>query len=185
MKILIKEQQLENLAFHFVLDKLKDMDFMIKKNKEFSFFPKTSRTAENGIEADWVKGEGYDVLVGNTLWRSVQDMFNLTNEQVQILFIKAFIEFGIKKFSNVSTLDFSAFNHFIDREVNESVLVEQFDPERLYPKQEIIRLLKGAPRELKEISKNLPNIPCENDKGERTICTKIPETIHVYLTGRY
>ena len=38
---------------------------------------------------------------------------------------------------------------------------------------------------LKQIAKNLPNIPCENDNGERTICTKIPETIHVYLTGRY
>ena len=46
-------------------------------------------------------------------------------------------------------------------------------------------MLKGAPSELRQIVKKLPNIPCENDKGEKTICTKIPETIHVYLTGRY
>ena len=67
----------------------------------------------------------------------------------------------------------------------EKTINEQFDSERLYPKNEILRLLKGAPRELKQIVKNLPNIPCENDNGERTICTKISETIHVYLTGRY
>ena len=67
----------------------------------------------------------------------------------------------------------------------EKTINEQFDSERLYSKNEILRLLKGAPRELKQITKNLPNIPCENDNGERTICTKIPETIHVYLTGRY
>lgn len=65
------------------------------------------------------------------------------------------------------------------------ILKEQFDGERLYPRDEIIRLLKSAPRELKQIARKLPNIPCENDKGVRTICTKIPETIHVYLTGRY
>ena len=67
----------------------------------------------------------------------------------------------------------------------EKTINEQFDSERLYSKKEILRLLKGAPRELKQIAKNLPNKPCENNNGERTICTKIPETIHVYLTGRY
>ena len=67
----------------------------------------------------------------------------------------------------------------------EKTINEQFDSERLYPKEEIIRLLKGAPRELKQITKNLPSIPCENDNGVKTICTKIPETVHVYLTGRY
>ena len=70
-------------------------------------------------------------------------------------------------------------------ETNESVILEQYDSSRLYPKQEILRLLKNAPIELRKIARKLPDIPCENDKGERTICTKIPETIHVYLTGRY
>lgn len=185
MRILIKEQQLENLAYRFVLDKLNDMDFKIKKNKEFSFFPKGAYDASLGIEADWVKREGYDILVGNTLWRSVQDMFNLTDDQVRTLFMRAFVNFGITKILNVTTLDFSSFRDMFNRDVNEQVMNEQFDNERLYPKNEILRLLKGAPRELKQIAKNLPNIPCENDNGERTICTKIPETIHVYLTGRY
>lgn len=70
-------------------------------------------------------------------------------------------------------------------DLNEEFIMEQYDGDRLYPKDEILRLLKGAPKELRQVVKKLPNIECENDNGERTICTKIPETIHVYLTGRY
>jgi hypothetical protein len=65
------------------------------------------------------------------------------------------------------------------------IINEQYDSEKLYSRAYIVDRLYGAPRELKQISRKLPNIPCENDKGVRTICTKIPETIHVYLTGRY
>jgi hypothetical protein len=62
---------------------------------------------------------------------------------------------------------------------------ENYKGDKLYPKEEILRLLKSAPKEIRLISKKLPDIPCENDKGERTVCTRIPETIFVYLTGRY
>ena len=183
MKILIKEQQLENLAYRFVLDKLNDMDFKMKRNKEFSFFPKGTHNAAEGIEADWVKHEGYDILVGHDFWRTVRDMFGLTDEQIKIVFVKSFFSKGIKKIGQISSLDFSSFRDMQD--LNEEIINEQYDGDRLYPKDEVLRLLKGAPRELKQIAKNLPNIPCENDKGDKTICTKIPETIHVYLTGRY
>lgn len=110
MKILIKEQQLEGLAYRFVLEKLNDMDFKIKKNKEFSFFPKGTHDADNGVESDWVKFEGYSILVGNSLWRSVRDVFNLTEEQTQLAFTKAFIEKGIKKISEVTTIDFGKYD---------------------------------------------------------------------------
>ena len=110
MKILIKEQQLDNLAYRFALEKLNDMDFKFKKNKEFSFFPKGTHDADNGVESDWVKGEGYQILIGNSLWRSVRDVFNLTENQTQTAFIKAFIEKGIKKISEVTTIDFGEYN---------------------------------------------------------------------------
>jgi hypothetical protein len=71
-----------------------------------------------------------------------------------------------------------------DDEFEESI-TEQFNREQLYRREDVVKMLKGAPAELKRMVKKLPNIPCENDKGEKTICTKIPETIHVYLTGRY
>ena len=110
MKILIKEQQLEGLASRFALEKLNDMDFKFKKYKEFSFFPKGTHDADNGIEAEWVKGEGYQILIGNSLWRSIRDVFNLTEEQTQTAFTKAFIEKGIKKISEVTTIDFGEYN---------------------------------------------------------------------------
>ena len=110
MKIIIKEQQLENLASQLVLGKLSDMDFKFKKYNEFSFFPKGTHDADNGVESDWVKGEGYQILIGNSLWRSVRDVFNLTEDQTQTAFIKAFIEKGIKKISEVTTIDFGEYN---------------------------------------------------------------------------
>lgn len=68
--------------------------------------------------------------------------------------------------------------------VSESVITEQFNPDRLYPKDYIVRVLKNGPRELRSIIKQLQDIPCSNGK-EETVCTKIPEIVHVYLTGRY
>ena len=65
------------------------------------------------------------------------------------------------------------------------IINEQYDSDRLYPKDFIIKVLKSGPKELKHIIKKLPSIPCSNDKGEQTICTKISEVVQVYLTGRY
>ncbi len=64
-------------------------------------------------------------------------------------------------------------------------LTEQYSPDRLYPKEEITKALQSAPKELKYILRKLPSIPCENENGTRSICTRIPETLFVYLTGRY
>jgi hypothetical protein len=109
MKILLKENQLESLVLNFVLDKLKNMEFKMKKNKEFSFFPiGGSNKAALGIEADWVKGSGWDVLVGENLWNSVGDMFGLSDEEVKSLFVEALKEFGIRKVSELSYIDFSS-----------------------------------------------------------------------------
>jgi len=71
-----------------------------------------------------------------------------------------------------------------DNELDETI-TEQFNGEKLHSKDEVVRMLKGAPSEIRKLIKKLPNISCENSKGEKTICTKIPEIVHVYLTGRY
>jgi hypothetical protein len=125
MKIIIKEQQLEGLASRFALEKLNGMDFKLKKYNEFSFFPKGEgrKDADHGIEADWVKGEGYSILVGNSLWRSVRDLFGLTDDQTQTAFIKAFIEKGIRKISEVTTIDFSGVEFpVIEEQVSNEIL---------------------------------------------------------------
>lgn len=60
-----------------------------------------------------------------------------------------------------------------------------FDPNRLYERNTIVRILKSAPKELRHYIKELPFIECENDEGKRSICTKIPEVIYTYLVGIY
>lgn len=67
----------------------------------------------------------------------------------------------------------------------QKVLNEQYNQDKLYPKDYIVKVLRKGPQELKHIIKKLPSIPCSNGKGEETICTKIPEVVQVYLTGRY
>ncbi len=110
---ILTESQLETVAYRFVLDKLNNMEFKFKKYKEFSFFPKDVRRADYGIEADWMRGEGFDILVGNHLWRTVQDMFGLTDEQVKDAFRKAFVQKGITKISEITSLDFSQFEDML------------------------------------------------------------------------
>ena len=189
MKIILREQQLENLAFKFALDKLNNLSFRKHKNKDFDFFVNGTTDADNGIEADWVPREGYHVLIGNSLFRSVRDLFGLSDEQTKDAFMKAFFEKGIKKIAEIDSLDFSGFNpdtyYVEDDELHEHIIKEQFNAENVYPKSEVLKLLKGAPKELRDMIKTLPSIPCENDKGVKTICTRISENIWVYLTGRY
>lgn len=65
------------------------------------------------------------------------------------------------------------------------VLREQYSPDRLYPVDYVNTMMKGAPTELKRIAKKLEPFPCINDKGEKNMCVRIPEVLHVYFTGRY
>jgi hypothetical protein len=65
------------------------------------------------------------------------------------------------------------------------VLKEQYNSQRLYPVHEIQRIFSDAPIELKRIVKKLESVPCVNDKGERSFCYRLPEVLHVYMTGRY
>lgn len=62
---------------------------------------------------------------------------------------------------------------------------EEYDSERLYKREFIVSRLKDAPKELRSYISKLPRIPCENDLGERSICTKIPEVLYVYFRGDY
>ena len=42
-----------------------------------------------------------------------------------------------------------------------------------------------APREIRKYVKDLPDIPCQDMDGNETTCTKIPQVLYVYITGRY
>jgi len=56
---------------------------------------------------------------------------------------------------------------------------------RLTESEMVTLIEQFAPKELKRYIKNLPHIDCTDNKGNKHICTTIPEVIHVYLSGRY
>ena len=67
----------------------------------------------------------------------------------------------------------------------ERIINEQYNPDKLYSRWYIVDRLNNAPLRLRKYIKTLPEIDCYDDKGEKKVCTTIPEVIYVYLTGRY
>ena len=65
------------------------------------------------------------------------------------------------------------------------LLREIYDSQRLYPVQQIYSMVGGAPYEIKKLIGKLDSVPCVNQKGEKSMCFKIPEVLYVYITGRY
>lgn len=66
-----------------------------------------------------------------------------------------------------------------------TILREFYDPEKIYSRDYIINMLDRGPRELKKYKKILPFIPCLDNEGNESVCTKIPEVVHVYIFGSY
>lgn len=74
-----------------------------------------------------------------------------------------------------------------------SLITEYYDSEKLYGREILIKRLnmknqKGffiAPKGVREYIQNLPHIDCVDSEGNKQICTKIPEFMYIYLSGRY
>jgi hypothetical protein len=66
-----------------------------------------------------------------------------------------------------------------------SLIKEHYDSDRLYPRESVVNRLKKGPKELRKYAKDLPSIPCTDGQGKETICTKIPEVVYIYFTGKY
>lgn len=72
------------------------------------------------------------------------------------------------------------------REKIRKILRESYyDSNKLYSKSYILNVLRNAPKHIKEIGYNLEEIECLDKRGDLKICVKIPEFLHVYITGRY
>jgi hypothetical protein len=73
------------------------------------------------------------------------------------------------------------------------LVTENYDADKLYHRESLVKRLlaknqKGfyiAPKEIRAIVEKLPYIECTDSQGNNATCTKIPEVLHVYLTGRY
>lgn len=68
----------------------------------------------------------------------------------------------------------SDLNKIVKKIINES-----YDPDRLYDRNKVVSSLKNGPPMVRKFIKNLPIIECDNK-----ICTKIPEFLYVYLSGK-
>lgn len=74
-----------------------------------------------------------------------------------------------------------------------SLITENYDSEKLYNRELLVKKLnmknqKGffiAPKEIRSYVQGLPHIDCTDSEGNKQICTKIPEVMYVYLSGRY
>jgi 5-formaminoimidazole-4-carboxamide-1-beta-D-ribofuranosyl 5'-monophosphate synthetase len=74
-----------------------------------------------------------------------------------------------------------------------SLITEHYDSEKLYNRELMVKKLnmknqKGffiAPKEIRSYIQSLPHIDCVDSEGNKQICTKIPEVMYVYLSGRY
>ncbi len=62
---------------------------------------------------------------------------------------------------------------------------EYYDSQKLYSRDYIVSRLKKAPRELKKYIKDLPHVECTDSQGNPHTCTRIPEVVYVYLSGKY
>lgn len=73
------------------------------------------------------------------------------------------------------------------------LLSENYEPNKLYHRESLVKKLlaknqKGffiAPKEIRSIVERLPYIECTDSQGNPATCTKIPEVLYVYLSGRY
>lgn len=73
------------------------------------------------------------------------------------------------------------------------LISENYDPNKLYHRESLVKRLlaknqKGffiAPKEIRSIVERLPYIECTDSQGNNATCTKIPEVLYVYLSGRY
>ena len=73
------------------------------------------------------------------------------------------------------------------------LLSENYEPNKLYHRESLVKRLlvknqKGffvAPKTIRDLVEKLPYVDCTDSQGNPATCTRIPEVIHVYITGRY
>ena len=71
------------------------------------------------------------------------------------------------------------------KKIIKKILKEYYDENKLYDKNYVINRLKNAPYNLRKHIKDLPSIPCFDSQGNEKLCTKVPEVVYDYLSGRY
>jgi hypothetical protein len=70
----------------------------------------------------------------------------------------------------------------IKKIILEIKLNENYNPDKIYSKKDIIMSTKSAPSYIKKYVRNLEEFDCPNGNGT---CVKIPQIIYQYLSGNF
>ena len=74
----------------------------------------------------------------------------------------------------------SQYNRLIENESE-----GQWDSNKLYEREKVVKLLRKGPKYIQEYIKKLPHIKVQNDEGDVKIATRLPQTVHQYLFGNF
>jgi hypothetical protein len=74
---------------------------------------------------------------------------------------------------------------FITESQYNKILLEYYDSEKLYSRENVVKRLSKGPKYMKEYIKDLPHIDCTDRNGEPHVCTRIPEVVYQFLTGNF
>lgn len=66
-----------------------------------------------------------------------------------------------------------------------TLLMEYYDPDKLYEKSYVVNILKKAPRQYKKYLSLLDEYDCYDKEGNKHECVKVPQFIYQYLIGKY
>lgn len=69
--------------------------------------------------------------------------------------------------------------------VKKVITEEYYDRDKLWNRDYVANRLMTGPRQMRRWAKDLPEYACVDKNGNDAICTKIPEVVFVFLTGRY
>ena len=61
---------------------------------------------------------------------------------------------------------------------------EYYDRKKLYPVEYVYIVTQRAPSYIREMVRDLIPIACENEKGVRSSCFRIPESLYLWIHGR-
>ena len=61
----------------------------------------------------------------------------------------------------------------------------EWNSDKLYEREKIVKLLKKGPKYMQDYIKKLPHIRTQNEEGNIKIATRIPQTVYQYLTGNF
>ena len=95
---------------------------------------------------------------------------------------------GNLSYDEDSLMDRALLETYAKKDITPDADLSKIEPQIMSDLEQILEGMEGGndlALRLRKYIKTLPEIDCYDDKGNKKVCTTIPEVIYVYLTGRY